>query len=42
MMDVVDLNMWTTCTIETSVLASRVKMLEVHIEEDNFGTRGQE
>lgn len=37
MMDAVDLNM-LTCKIETAILASRVKMLEVQVEEDDFGT----
>lgn len=38
MMDAVDLKMLTTCKIETAILASRVKMLEVQVEEDDFGT----
>lgn len=42
MMDTVDLKMLTACKIERAILASRVNMLEVQVEEDNFGTCGDE
>lgn len=42
MMDVVGLKMLTACKIETVIIASRVNMLEVQVEEDNFGACGHE